>query len=298
MSRWSSASLQPQVAAGWDCLRSAGHIPGVAATDYAFYNFCGSSTQLYPFSPPQVESSAIEALGDLGFRIPEPPSHLPDGPSIIHANAPDGRPAKIKISPQNSLTSVRVEIGPIHIGDEELSRDLFRRISANFGTGSRVYTPIDPTLPKRLNLSTGFVPQAEHTPPWNSKAKACGPTKIATRPQQTKSSIPGQESATRFKHPRPHAGLDAGGWRDSGVRTFLACRTLCLPTLTCRSRCLPTTKMVRKSQYRISGTSHAWVLSKPTTTDRAPCRPMLDHASEGVLALESRLLLNASSLTS
>ena len=32
------------------------------------------------------------------------------------------------------LTNVRVEIGPIHLGDQELSRDLLRRISLNFGT--------------------------------------------------------------------------------------------------------------------------------------------------------------------
>ena len=48
--------------------RSAGHIPGVAPTDYAFYNFCGTSSQLYQFSPPEVEGSTIEALGDLGFQ--------------------------------------------------------------------------------------------------------------------------------------------------------------------------------------------------------------------------------------
>ncbi len=46
---------------------AAGHIPGVAATDYAFYNFCDVASQLYPASPSQIESSAIEALGDLGF---------------------------------------------------------------------------------------------------------------------------------------------------------------------------------------------------------------------------------------
>ena len=200
---------------GLGLIRSAAHIPGVAATDYAFYNFCGSSTQLYPFSPPQVESSAIEALGDLGFRILEPPSHMPDGPSIIRANAPDGRPAKITISPQNSLTSVRVEIGPIHIGDEELSRDLFRRISANFGTGSRVYTPIDPTLPKRLNVSTGFVPQAEHTPPWQLEGEGLRPNENRDRAAMEESTIPGQESSSGSNLPGLMQGLmpGAGGQR-------------------------------------------------------------------------------------
>ena len=150
---------------GLEFLRSAAHIPGIAPTDYAFFNYCGSSTQLYQFSLAQVESSTIEALGDLGFREAEPTTHLPDGPAILRALTPDGRPAKIKISPQNSLTSVRIEIGPVHLGDEELSRDLFRRIAANFGTAIRAYTPIDPTLPKRLNGPSGFIPQTKHTPP-------------------------------------------------------------------------------------------------------------------------------------
>ena len=60
---------------GW--FRAAGHIPGVAPTDYAFYNFCDVSSQLYPAAPSQIESSAIEALGDLGFQVDEPPQRLP-----------------------------------------------------------------------------------------------------------------------------------------------------------------------------------------------------------------------------
>jgi len=195
---------------GLGLFRSAAHIPGVAATDYAFYNYCGSSNQLYPFSPPQVEGSAIEAMGDLGFKILEPPSRLPGGPSVIHANAPDGRPATITISPQNSLTSVRVEIGPMHIGDEELSRDLFRRISANFGTGPRVYTPIDPTLPKRLNVSSGFVPQAEHTPPLQLKGEGLRPNENRDRAVTDEGLIPGQESPSGTNIPGLLQGLMPG----------------------------------------------------------------------------------------
>lgn len=143
---------------GW--YRAAGHIPGVAPTDYAFYNFCDVSSQLYPAAPSQIESSAIEALGDLGFRVEEPPQHLPEGETKILCKTPDGRPTKITITPQNSLTNVKVAIGPVHVGDEELSRDFLRRISLNFGTLMRAYTPIDTTLPKRLN-SSRFVPSAE-----------------------------------------------------------------------------------------------------------------------------------------
>jgi hypothetical protein len=136
---------------GW--YRAAGELPGVAPSDYAFYNFCGLSSQLYPAAPAQIESSAMQALGDLGFRIMEPPADLPTGESTILAKTPDGRPAKITITPQNSLTNVKVEIGPIHIGDEELSRVLFRRISLNFGTAIRAYTPMDTVLPTKIDMS-------------------------------------------------------------------------------------------------------------------------------------------------
>jgi hypothetical protein len=180
---------------GLGLLRSAAHIPGVAPTDYAFYNFCGSSTQLYQFSVQQVEGSTIEALGDLGFREAEPTTHSPEGLVIFHALTPDGRPAKIKISPQNSLTSVRTEIGPVHLGDEELSRDLFRRIAANFGTAIRVYTPIDPTLPKRLNAPSGFVPQTERTPPLELKGEGLRPNENRDKVASGEAAIPGDEEA-------------------------------------------------------------------------------------------------------
>ena len=176
-------------------MRSAAHIPGIAPTDYAFFNYCGSSTQLYQFSVQQVEGSAIEALGDLGFREAEPTTHLPEGLVIFHALTPDGRPAKIKITPQNSLTSVRIEIGPVHLGDEELSRDLFRRIGANFGTAIRAYTPIDPTLPKRLNASSGFVPQAEHTPPLELKGEGLRPNENRDKAASGEPAMPGDEEA-------------------------------------------------------------------------------------------------------
>ena len=176
-------------------LRSAAHIPGVAPTDYAFYNFCGSSTQLYQFTLPQVESSTVEALGDLGFREAEPTTRLPEGPVILRALTPDGRPAKIKISPQNSLTSVRVEIGPVHLGDEELSRDLFRRIAVNFGTAIRVYTPIDPTLPKRVNVSTGFTPQTTRTPPFELQGEGLRPNENRDKAASEDSGFSGDAEA-------------------------------------------------------------------------------------------------------
>jgi hypothetical protein len=60
------------------------------------------------------------------------------------------------------LTNVRVEIGPTHLGDRELARDFFRRISLNFGTTMRAYTPVDTTLPKRINASR-FISEGKPT---------------------------------------------------------------------------------------------------------------------------------------
>ena len=61
---------------------------------------------------------------------------------ILHALTPDGRPAKIKISPQNSLTKrARSRSARFIWATRNCSRDLFRRIAANFGTAIRAYTP-------------------------------------------------------------------------------------------------------------------------------------------------------------
>jgi hypothetical protein len=144
---------------GW--YRSIGHLPGVAATDYAYYDFCGTSSQLFQYPAPQVESALIVAMGDLGYKVLEPPTHHPDGEALVHAKAPDGRPADITVTPQNSLTNVRVKIGPVHIGDEQLSRELFRRVALNFGTVIRAFTPIDATLPRRINLTSGLPPRVQ-----------------------------------------------------------------------------------------------------------------------------------------
>jgi hypothetical protein len=195
---------------GW--YRAAGDIPGIAPTDYAFYDFFGASTQLYPFSPPQVESSAIEALGDLGFRVLEPPSHLPNGQTIIRVRTPDGRPAKIKISPQNNLTSLRVEIGPVHCGDEELSRDFFRRIALNFGTVLRAHTPIDVTLPKRWNMPSGFPPPTEHAPPEELKGEGLRPNENRDQAAAAaEAAAAGQQTSPASGVPGVLQGLMQGG---------------------------------------------------------------------------------------
>ena len=148
---------------GW--YQAAGHLPGVAHTDYAYYDFCGTSSQLFEFPLPQVESSLMEALADLGYTVPEPPHHSPDGEVVVHAKTPDGRPANITVTPQNAMTNVRVRIGPMHVGDEETSHELLRRIALNFGSVMRAYTPIDTTVPRRINMSRGLPPVVQSAPP-------------------------------------------------------------------------------------------------------------------------------------
>jgi hypothetical protein len=136
---------------GW--YRAIGHYPGVAPSDYAFYNFLGVSSQLYQFSPPQVASSAIQAIGDLGFTVVRGPVVCPDGVIEIVAQTPDGRSCKITITPQNNLSNMRIKIGPVLVGDQMLSRDVFKRVAVNFGTLPRDYTPIEPALARRINAA-------------------------------------------------------------------------------------------------------------------------------------------------
>jgi hypothetical protein len=107
---------------GW--YQAIGHLPGIAHTDYAYYDFCGTSSQLCQFPPPQVEGALVEALGDLRYKNLEPPIRQEDGVTLVHVHSPDGRPADITLTPQNAMTNVRVKIGPIHIGDEAMSHEL------------------------------------------------------------------------------------------------------------------------------------------------------------------------------
>jgi hypothetical protein len=148
---------------GW--YRAVGHFPGVAPSDYAFYNFCGTSSQLFQFPAPMVEASTIQVLGDMGFQLVEPPSKDAHGMVLIRARAQDGRPVMLTIAPQGNLTNLQMTVGPFHVGDELLSRDLIRRVGLNFGTIPRDYTPLEPALARRVNLSRGVPPRVETVPP-------------------------------------------------------------------------------------------------------------------------------------
>ncbi|MGC8639341.1 MAG: hypothetical protein ACP5XB_05615 [Isosphaeraceae bacterium] len=145
----------------WEWLRSVGHFPGIAPSDYAFYSYCGTSSQVFQFPVEQVQGSAVEALLDLGFRELGPAKPCHDLPAALEISAltPDGRPATITFTPQNRMTNMRITIGPTHIGDEMLSRDIFKRVALNFGTIPRDYLPMEPTLANRFNPPVPIRPE-------------------------------------------------------------------------------------------------------------------------------------------
>ena len=190
---------------GW--YQAAGHLPGVAFTDYAYYDFCGTSSQLYPLLAPQVESALNDALLDLGFKIPEPPNHNPGGEALIHAKTPDGRPANITVTPQNTMTNVRVSIGPAHIGDEALSHELLRRIALNFGTVMRAYNPVDTTLPRRINMSRGLPPVVQMAPPQPLHGEGLRPNENRDKPAGKEEPAADSDGVSPSTLPNPLQGF-------------------------------------------------------------------------------------------
>jgi hypothetical protein len=175
---------------GW--YRAIGDLPGVAPSDYAFYFFCSTASQLYPATPSQVESSMLEALGDLGFKVLEPPIHQKDGESLIRASAPDGRPTRITIIPQNAMTNVKVAVGHWGVGDYDLSRDLLRRVALNFGTVMRAYTPVDTTVPRKIYTWRGLPASPRPQPPEDIRGEGLRPRPGEADTNLEEPAIPGQ----------------------------------------------------------------------------------------------------------
>ena len=54
------------------------------------------------------------------------------------------------------MTNMRIMMGPFTVGDEMLSRDVFRRVALNFGTLPRDYMPLEPILARRINPRLSF----------------------------------------------------------------------------------------------------------------------------------------------
>jgi len=165
---------------GW--YRSIGNVPGVAPSDFAFYEFCGTSSQVFQFSMPQVQSAAIEALRDLGFKDIGPAKPCADEAIAMKMHTPDGRPATITFTPQNRMTNMRIVIGPAHVGDQLLSLDVFRRVGFNFGTLPRDYMPLEPTLARRINPPTALPPSMHGEPAETLKGEALRPGESRTAP--------------------------------------------------------------------------------------------------------------------
>jgi hypothetical protein len=167
-------------APGWT--RAIGHFPGIAPGDYAFYEYCGTSSQVFQFPVPQVQGAAVEALRDLGFKQIGPTKPCTDEAVALTMSTPDGRPATVTLSPQNTMTNMRINIGPVHIGDEILSREVFRRVALNFGTLPRNYMPLEPTLARRTNHPATLPPRTGSDPPETLEGEGLRPGETHTIP--------------------------------------------------------------------------------------------------------------------
>jgi hypothetical protein len=129
--------------------RSIGRFPTIDPSDYAYVYFNGTSTQVLQYTMPQVESSVLQALGDLGFKKIE--RKLKENGSVcITALTLDNRPTIVTLRPRNvAMTKLSVLIG---VGDEMAASALIQRTTLNFGTIQRVIMPIEPTLERRFNV--------------------------------------------------------------------------------------------------------------------------------------------------
>ena len=104
-------------------------------------------TQVYQETVPQLKSSVMEALADLGYTGVTCEEDA--GIITIRATTVDHRPARITISPRNTMSSMTVKIG--HVGDEMVSQALIQRVAMNFGELPRTVIPMEPTLQRRAD---------------------------------------------------------------------------------------------------------------------------------------------------
>lgn len=127
--------------------RAIGNLPGIDPTDYAYLHYQGYTTQVYQETVPQVKSSALQALADLGFTD----IHVEPGSGciLIHALTLDGRKSEVAIRPRNHMASMTVHIHPI--GDEMVEQAVIQRVALNFGELPRTIVPLEPTLRRRTD---------------------------------------------------------------------------------------------------------------------------------------------------
>jgi hypothetical protein len=135
---------------------------------------------------PQVQSAAIEALRDLGFKDIGPAKPCADEALAMKMRTPDGRPATVTFTPQNTMTNMRIVIGPAHVGDQVLARDVLRRVALNFGTLPRDYMPLELTLARRIIPPTALPPSMhEHSETLQGEALRPGEGRTAPSPEFT-----------------------------------------------------------------------------------------------------------------
>jgi hypothetical protein len=141
--------------------RSVGRFPTIDPSDYAYSYFNGFYSQVFQFNAAQVESSALQALGDLGFtKIHR--KLLGDGRVEIKCWTLDHRPACLWVKPRNEAMAVlTIYVGLI--GDELVSQTVMERVSLNFGTIPRVMIPMEPSLERRFNPTPPLQPTLPRT---------------------------------------------------------------------------------------------------------------------------------------
>ena len=129
--------------------RSVGRFPTIDPTDYAYSYFNGFYSQVFQFNASQVESSALQALGDLGFTKIE--REIQDNGAVkIKCWTLDHRPCCLWVKPRNTaMTILTVYVGLV--GDEIVSSTIMQRVAMNFGTLPRTLIPMEPSLERRFN---------------------------------------------------------------------------------------------------------------------------------------------------
>jgi hypothetical protein len=136
--------------------RSVGRFPTIDPSDYSYSYFDGFYAQVFQFNAAQVESSALQALGDLGFtKIRRKP--LDDGRVEIKCWTLDHRPACVWVKPRNeAMTQLTIYVGLV--GDELVSQTFMERVALNFGGIPRVLIPMEPSLERRFNPTPPLQP--------------------------------------------------------------------------------------------------------------------------------------------
>lgn len=183
--------------------RSVGRFPTIDPSDYAYSYFNGFYTQIYQFNAAQVESSALQALGDLGFTKIQR-ERLADGVVKIKCWTLDHRPACLWVKPRNEAMAVlTIYVGLV--GDELVSQTVMERVSLNFGSIPRVLIPMEPSLERRFNPTPPLQPTLPRV--------VSLPAILPPDPSPIEEPAAADADATPAIVPAPAPAADAGPFR-------------------------------------------------------------------------------------